>query len=101
MQEDYHFINLTQVVDAKVADCHVAVSYSIAGVFDGHGGKKAAEYSSKQVRGNSRVRICEWYAFDDIALQGCQPLIHSPCCVDTCGCDRLDPGAHANRDFQA
>lgn len=49
LQEDTHFTHLSQQGRARVGDAEVTVAYSIVGVFDGHGGKRAADYSSKQV----------------------------------------------------
>jgi hypothetical protein len=48
--EDYHCCKPSVPVTACIAGHEVSCTYAIFGVFDGHGGKRAAEFSSKQVR---------------------------------------------------
>ena len=50
LQEDYHFCHTSEPAQGSIDGSLVSVDYAIAGVLDGHGGKKAAEFSSKQVR---------------------------------------------------
>ena len=50
MQEDYHFTHTGQQAECCIDGQTVKVEYTLIGVLDGHGGKKAAEFSSKQVR---------------------------------------------------
>lgn len=49
MQEDYHFSHTGQRAECCIDGQSVTVEYTLLGVLDGHGGKKAAEFSSKQV----------------------------------------------------
>lgn len=49
--EDYHVRQTDLSFSAKVAGTHLQAPCALLAVFDGHGGKKAAEYAAKQVRG--------------------------------------------------
>ena len=46
--EDYHFIK-KMLTSAIAFDERVEIHYVMLGVFDGHGGKRCAEFASKQV----------------------------------------------------
>lgn len=54
--EDYHYVNpagqLCALVDGEPAACAVG----LFAVFDGHGGRRAADFASKQVCGAARAR---------------------------------------------
>lgn len=46
--EDFHFIKRLKSA-ANVLGEHVRIEFSLVGVCDGHGGRKCAEFVSKQV----------------------------------------------------